>query len=340
MAKIIDPEITQTRKAHHIDLAFLSQTADNLSDGRFYYEPILSAHPQEDLPSFPFLRKKMKAPIWISSMTGGTEAAYRINTNLAKVCREFGLGMGLGSCRPLLESNDRFKDFDLRPIIGDDSPFYANLGIAQLEELIDRKAEDKILDLVHRLRADGLIIHVNPLQEWLQPEGDTFQRPPIETILHLLDVLDIPLIVKEVGQGMGPESLRALLKLPLEAVDFGAFGGTNFAKLELLRASEETRELYEPISLVGHTANEMVEFVNDICEQGNTEINCKQIIISGGVQDFLHGYYLINKICLPAVYGQASAFLKYANGDYEVLKSFTQKQIKGLALANSVLKLK
>ncbi len=104
-------------------------------------------------------------------MTGGTEMARHINRNLAEACAEFGLGMGLGSCRPLLEGNERFEDFDLRPIIGADRPLYANLGVAQLEELFAAKEGQRIVDLVGSIQADGLIVHVNPLQEWFRPRA-------------------------------------------------------------------------------------------------------------------------------------------------------------------------
>src|SRR5690606_7709496 len=112
--------------------------------------------------------------LWISSMTGGTKEALQINRNLAQAANEFGLGFGLGSCRSLLTENTRFHEFDLRSMIGDELPFFANLGVAQVEELIAKKELNRLHDMVEKLRADGLIIHINPLQEWFQPEGDRF----------------------------------------------------------------------------------------------------------------------------------------------------------------------
>ena len=175
-------------------------------------------------------------------MTGGTDMARIINRNLAQACGEFGFGMGLGSCRQLLYSNEHFDDFNVRPLMGDDVPLFANLGIAQLEILIERNETSLITKLITKLNADGLIIHVNPMQEWLQPEGDRFKKPPIETIKTIVDRLDCPLIVKEVGQGFGYESIKALLQLPLAAVDFAAAGGTSFSKLELLRGVTEQQK--------------------------------------------------------------------------------------------------
>jgi len=121
---------------------------------------------------------------------------------------------------------------------------------------------DRIRTLLDKLRADGLVVHVNPIQEWCQPEGDRIVRPPIETIRELLEFADYPVIIKEVVQGMGPRSLRALLKLPIEAIEFAAFGGTNFAMVELMRADPQAREFYQPLSFVGHDAEEMTDTVN------------------------------------------------------------------------------
>lgn len=327
-----------SRKKDHIELALKSQS--NQTDSRFYYEPILSGHPTEALAPIEFLGKKMLSPIWISSMTGGTEIAGIINKNLAKACAEFGLGMGLGSTRKLLFSNEYFDDFNLRHIIGDAQPFFANLGIAQVEQLIEEKATDKIEALVAQLHADGIFLHINPFQEWLQPEGDIIKRPPLETIQQLLETAKYKIIVKEVGQGMGYESLKALFQLPLAAVDFAAHGGTNFSKIELLRSNPEKQQLFENLVSIGHSAEEMVLMTNQIIAELGEKMRCKEVIISGGVQSFLDGYYLINKINTKAVYGQGSAFLQHARGDYETLRQFVKSQIEGLKLANAFLKVK
>ena len=329
------------RKKDHINLAFQSKTGLSRLDQRFYYEPMMSAHPsQNDTKDFPFLGKTLRSSLWVSSMTGGTEKAFTINQNLAKACREFGMGMGLGSCRSLLYSDERIKDFDFRKIIGDDLPLYANLGIAQIEELLASEEVFRITDLIKKLATDGLIVHINPMQEWLQPEGDRFQHPPIATLQSLLKKLPkLKIIVKEVGQGFGPESLKALLQMPLAAIEFGAAGGTNFAKLEMLR-NELAAESYAPLANIGHSAAEMVDFVNELQQSLGKKCRCPAIIISGGIQNFLDGYHLINKINIPAIYGQASAFLKHAQGDYQVLQSFIQKQMEGYDLAKAFLKMR
>jgi len=332
----------EERKKDHIELAFKSQIGIDRLDKRFDYEPLFAAHPVKGAPygAIPFLGKTMQAPVWVSSMTGGTKMANTINHNLAKVCGAFGMGMGLGSCRGLLYSDEYLKDFAVRPLIGDDLPLYANLGIAQLEQLIDQNELYRINQLLDKLAADGLIIHINPFQEWMQPEGDKYTKSPLETIRTILEKMDIKIIVKEVGQGMGYQSLKALLQLPLEAVDFAASGGTNFSMVELLRSDSAQQEAYDNLAHVGHSATSMVEDCNRIKTELGNKMLCKQLIISGGVKDFLDGYYLIEKANFSAIYGQASGFLKHAQEDYDTLYQHVERQIEGLKLAKAYLKVR
>lgn len=333
-----DDPLAASRKKDHIQLAFQSQTLATELDNRFFYEPLLSAHPEAgSWPPFSFLGKKMAVPLWVSSMTGGTALARHINQHLARACGEFGMGMGLGSCRQLLFSDEYLDDFMVRPLIGDAYPLYANLGIAQIEQLLAKGETERIDLLLHKLQADGLIVHVNPMQEWMQPEGDRLKYPPIDTIRTLLENATYPVIVKEVGQGMGWNSLRALLQLPLAAIDFGAAGGTNFARLELLRSTPQTAQAFQPLALTGHTFTDMTDMCNDLVRELGPNVQCPQLIISGGVKHYLDGFYAIKKSTLPAVYGQASAFLEHARGDYDTLRQFVQIQIKGLEMANAYL---
>ncbi len=336
-----DDPTAASRKRDHIELAFRSKVDAAQLDPRFHYEPLLSAHPAPgSLPPLQFLGKTLRAPLWVSSMTGGTDWARTINANLARACAEFGMGMGLGSCRSLLHGNDTLSDFDVRDTIGNDLPLYANLGIAQLEQLIHRGELQRAGDVVSKLRADGLIIHVNPLQEWLQPEGDRFLQSPLETIAMVLEQIPVNIIVKEVGQGMGPESLRALLQMPLAAIDFAAAGGVNFALLELLRSSPADQEAWEPMAHVGHSAVDMAAMLQTLLAELGDTVQCRQVIISGGIRNFLDGYYLIQKVSVPAVYGQASGFLQHARGDYSALQQYVATQIRGLEIARAYLRVK
>lgn len=341
MALSTEDPTAESRKQDHIELAFQSQVEEHSLDKRFNYEPLLSGHPQgNEWKKFSFLGKEMGAPMWVSSMTGGTELAGTINKNLARACKDFGMGMGLGSCRSLLFDNTHLSDFAIRPLIGNDLPMFANLGIAQLEQLLDNQQGQLITDLVKKLEADGLIIHVNPMQEWLQPEGDRFKHAPLDTIKRVLDLVNFPVIVKEVGQGMGRESLKSLLQLPLAAIDFAANGGTNFAKLELLRSDKNQFATFKKLALLGHSAEEMVAITNELIVELGDKALCQEIIVSGGVKDFLDGYYLTEKLCVPAIYGQASAFLAQARGAYEPLQQYIEQQIRGLSLAKAFLTVK
>lgn len=330
---------TASRKDSHVDLALQSQIRE--TDPRFYYEPMLTAHPKEnDTWETSFGNKTMKFPIWISSMTGGTDKTNEINKRLATTAGKYGLGMGVGSARIAIEDPSKEKDFDLRKFMGDDVPFYLNFGIAQIEKWLTEGSIDKLTGLRERLNADGFIIHVNPLQEWMQPEGDRLKNSPLITIQRFLQkTSSAPLIIKEVGQGFGPESMRALLMLPLMAIEFAAAGGTNFSKIELDRDEAKSKFMRSFVG-VGQTAEEMITILNRLSEVLGTGKLCNNVIVSGGIRDFLDGYYFIQKSKVNAIYGQASGFLKYAMQSQEALDEYAYYQTQGLLLARTYLKIK
>lgn len=328
----LSDELAQ-RKESHLDLAFKAQAGVQTLDQRFNYEPLFFAHPQPtDSWSHKFLGRDLDFPLWVSSMTGGTEKAGMINKRLAKLCGKFKLGMGLGSCRPLLNGDERLSDFSLREFMGN-QPLLANLGIAQIEELQDENRTSLIHQLVKKLSADGLIIHINPLQEWLQPEGDRFKRSPLETIRRLLDEgLEYPVIVKEVGQGMGPKSLKALLDLPIAGIEFGAYGGTNFSKLEGLRGQVNEEKL--KFTQVGHSADEMVEVLNALPTRN------KEFIISGGIRCVLDGFALKQSMKSNALIGMAASFLGPAMESEAALEDYFLNAREALMTAKGLLSLK
>lgn len=336
MSKILSSpdslELAQ-RKQDHIELTHKSVTTASSVDERFNYEPLFFTHPNShDTWPTKFLGFQFNFPIWVSSMTGGSAKSHLINANLARLCGEFKLGMGLGSCRPLLSNPDRLKDFAVRKYLGD-QPLFANIGLAQLEELSFSKKLSVMHEMVNALEANGLVVHINPLQEWFQPNGDKFTRSPIETIQILLDSAKYPVIVKEVGQGMGPKSLKALLDLPIAAIEFGAFGGTNFSMLESQRSSENIN-YKKPFINVGHTAEEMVGFLNALPNKG------KEFIVSGGVRNVLDGYALMSKLNSASLLGMASAFLEPAQKDYEELRSEFIQMKDALLVGKSILTFK
>ncbi len=323
----------ESRKKDHINLAYQAQMFEQEVSELFHYEPILVSNQLPELEKTKFLGKELSLPLWVSSMTGGTKEAQNINKNLALACKEFGMGMGLGSCRPLLESKERLADFDVRDIIGENLPLMTNLGIAQVEKLLEESAVDKIIELVANLRADGLMLHVNPLQELMQPEGDIYLKPPLETIQELLEKVDFPVFVKEVGQGMGPKSLDALLETNIAGIEFGALGGTNFSLIELMRSDDMVMEQMSDFASIGHTAADMVGFLNEL---PLSMVQQKELIISGGVKP-LSGFYLKQQLAAPAIIGMAFQFLKYAREDYSQLKKYVTLIKRSLQIAEKLL---
>jgi isopentenyl-diphosphate delta-isomerase len=332
------------RKDDHIKLALASQTAAGKYQQGFHYEPMFSSHELalSDSKGLErnFLGKTLKAPLWISSMTGGGSLSGELNKVFAEACAEFGLGMGLGSCRPVLEDPKSFDDFNVRSIIGPDLPLLSNIGHAQAEQLLLNGEIVKLDEMNQRLSCDALILHINPLQEWFQPEGDRFKLSSYELIQRMLDKIQTPLVVKEVGQGMGPRSLKALIELGVAGIEFGAFGGTNFSKLEVLRSKDFSAEQeIDPLCLVGHTAEQMVGYLNDL-KNGDAQRNkaLPMIIISGGIKNYLHGYELMQTLQSESMYAQAGMLLKKARESKESLFKYIQGQINGLLIAQAYLK--
>ncbi|MGE3610185.1 MAG: isopentenyl-diphosphate delta-isomerase [Bacteriovoracaceae bacterium] len=321
-----------TRKGAHIELAAQAQTSIHEIDERFNYEPLFFTHPNVDEKwEVKFLNTLFDYPLWISSMTGGTLHAANINQNLAKLVGKYNLGMGLGSCRSLLSGNERVQDFAVRKYLGD-RPLYANLGIAQLEEIVFNDKIDDVHQMVKSLEATGIIIHLNPLQEWFQPEGDRYKVSPILTLTRFLEKTSYPVIVKEVGQGMGPKSLKALLDLPIVAIELAGFGGTNFSLLESLRGHENQGK--KPFIQVGHSTREMITFLNAL------PTNNKEFIISGGIKNILDGYELKTKMKANSVIGMAQSYLIPAMQSFESLEQHFLSMREGLLVAKALLEVK
>ena len=142
---------TSERKADHIQLALQGQR--NQEDRRFYYEPLFGHQNFAEIDlSLEFLGKSFRAPLWVSSMTGGTSSARVINARLAETVARFGLGMGLGSLRPLLDGRQAFADFHVRPLLGPECCLFGNIGIVQVDELLEKNQINCLLDLVQETR--------------------------------------------------------------------------------------------------------------------------------------------------------------------------------------------
>ncbi|NOT36465.1 MAG: type 2 isopentenyl-diphosphate Delta-isomerase [Saprospiraceae bacterium] len=324
------------RKDDHIELAFESNTPVSMADPRFDYNPIHGVHPEEGQTwQVRWGKYDFDYPVWVSSMTGGAIRAKTINQNLARLCKDYSLGMGLGSCRKLIDNRDSIADFQVRKYIST-QPLYANLGIAQCQQWLKDGKESYIREIMSITESDGLIVHINPMQEWMQAEGDRIKESPLNTIKRMLDSFDFPIIVKEVGQGMSYTALKALSQLSVEAIEFGAFGGTNFALLEMLRDKEQERNVFEPFCKIGHTAEQMVQSMNQILSEKES-LQCSQIIISGGIKSFLDAYYYLSMSNVNSIYGMASALLAPAMESYESLQKYFTLQMQGLLLSKSYL---
>ncbi len=181
--------------------------------------------------------RRLAAPLLISCMTGGTSAARTINARLAAVAQRCGLAMGLGSGRALIESPESLATFDVRAE-APDVLLFANLGAVQLNK---GYALAQCRRLVESLRADALVLHLNPLQEALQPEGDTCFRGLLEKIGNLCAEAEFPIVVKEVGWGIGAGEVRRLFDAGVAAVDVAGAGGTSWSEVERYRVAEPWR---------------------------------------------------------------------------------------------------
>jgi isopentenyl-diphosphate delta-isomerase len=182
-------------------------------------------------------RRRLRAPVLVSCMTGGTPAAARINLTLARVAQELGLAMGLGSGRVLLEHPDLKPTFAVRQV-APDVLLLANLGAVQLNHGYDAAACRRLVD---ELEADVLVLHLNPLQEALQQGGNTDFAGLTERIHRLCRELEVPVVVKEVGWGLAPDVVLDLLAAGVAAVDVAGAGGTSWSEVERHRLGTHPR---------------------------------------------------------------------------------------------------
>ncbi|MBN1249426.1 MAG: type 2 isopentenyl-diphosphate Delta-isomerase, partial [Anaerolineae bacterium] len=170
-------------------------------------------------------------PLLIASMTGGTPQSGVLNRILAEAAAASGIGMGLGSTRVMLENPAVAHTFQVRKF-APDIFLLANLGAVQLNHGYGIDACRRLVDLTE---ANGLYLHLNPLQEALQPEGDTQFSGLLKRIEALCTVLSVPVVVKEVGWGLSAEVARQLIEAGVAALDVAGAGGTSWSQVELHR---------------------------------------------------------------------------------------------------------
>jgi isopentenyl-diphosphate Delta-isomerase len=233
---------TVSRKAEHIRINVEEDVAAKGVDPGFdRWRFRHAALPEIDLDDVDLrtelLGKQAGAPILVSCMTGGTDEARQINLRLAAAAQSRRLPMGLGSCRVLLENPDVLPTFAVRST-APDVLLLANLGAVQLNRGV---GSDDCRRLLEMLEADALVLHLNPLQEALQPEGDTCFAGLLEKIARLCSALPAPVIVKEVGWGIAEDLVVALLAAGVAAVDVAGAGGTSWSEVERHRIGDPVR---------------------------------------------------------------------------------------------------
>ncbi len=235
-------DATPSRKAEHLRINIERDvTAKGVASG---FDALAFEHralPEIDFDEVDASRelfgRRLEAPLLVSCMTGGTPAARAINATLAAVAQRRGLAMGLGSGRALIESPGSLATFDVRAEARD-VLLFANLGAVQLNK---GYAIAQCRRLVESLRADALVLHLNPLQEALQSEGDTCFRGLLRRIGDLCAEADFPIVVKEVGWGIAAEDVRRLFDAGVAAVDVAGAGGTSWSEVERHRLTEPWR---------------------------------------------------------------------------------------------------
>ncbi len=180
--------------------------------------------------------KTLRAPLFVSAMTGGTESARFINRNLARAAQMVGLAMSVGSQRAALDNGRLASTYQVRDV-APDVFLFANLGAVQLNY---GYGLDECRRAVEMIQADGLILHLNPLQECLQADGNTDFRGLLAKIEEICQKLSYPVMVKEVGWGISETVARQLAEIGVQAIDVAGAGGTSWSKVEKYRAPTET----------------------------------------------------------------------------------------------------
>ena len=230
----------ERRKADHIRINLDEDVGfDRLTVGFEQYRFIHQALPELDLKAISLatrlFHKSLQAPVLISSMTGGTGQARQINLNLAQAAQHYGVAMGLGSQRAGIQHPEVADTFKVRSV-APDILLFANLGAVQLNYSY---TIDHCRRAVEMIEADALILHLNPLQEALQADGNWDWAGLLDKIAAVTRQLPVPVIAKEVGWGISGALARQLADAGVAAVDVAGAGGTSWSQVELYRAPTE-----------------------------------------------------------------------------------------------------
>lgn len=296
----------ERRKAEHLRINLEKDVRfPRLRTGLERYRFVHNALPEISLEQVDtttkFLGKELGLPLLISSITGGTEEAQRINAHLAEGAQIARIAMGLGSLRAALETPQLANSFRIRSL-APDILLFANLGAAQLKTGLGPDDCQRAVDLTE---ADALIIHLNPLQEALQIDGDTDWRGVLASIERVCQRLDVPVVAKEVGWGISAHVARQLASAGVSAIDVAGAGGTSWSQVEMHRApTEQLRRLCEQFADWGiPTAESLVE--------ARAALPDMPLVASGGLRS---GTDLAKVLALGAdLGGIAGPFLQAAN---------------------------
>jgi isopentenyl-diphosphate Delta-isomerase len=230
---------TSRRKIEHLKLCAESPVESrNVSAG---FEDVTLVHralPELNMDkldlSVDLLGKRLKAPFLIASITGGHPDTISVNSALAAAAEELGVGIGVGSQRAAIDDPAQEESFKVVREKAPNAFVYGNVGAAQIREY----GIDGVEKLVEMIDADALAIHLNFLQEAIQPEGDRDATGCLDMIREICSVLDTPVIIKETGAGISREDALLLQKAGVSAIDVGGAGGTSWAGVEVYRARE------------------------------------------------------------------------------------------------------
>ncbi len=316
----------EQRKADHIRINLEEDVSfERLTVGFERYRLVHQALPELDLaeidPATTFLGKPLKAPLLISCMTGGTDQARQINRNLAAAAQQFGIAMGLGSQRAGLvhpDKADTFKVRDLAP----DILLLANLGAVQLNY---GYGVDECRRAVDMIQADALVLHLNPLQEAVQPEGDVNFAGLAKKIEAVCRQIEVPVVAKEVGWGISERAARLLIDAGVAAIDVAGSGGTSWSQVEMHRApSDLHRRVAAAFRDWGIPTSESIQMVRRVAPE-------LPLIASGGLRS---GIDIAKSIALGAnIGGMAGPFLKAAAVSVDAACETAEETIRVLRIA-------
>ncbi len=299
-----------SRKSDHIRINLEEDVRSSITTGLENYHFIHEALPELDLDqvdlSQTLFKKHLRAPILISSMTGGTGEATQINRVLAEAAQEAGIAMGVGSQRAALEEQQTTDTFQVRQV-APDILLFANLGAVQLNY---GYTVDHCRRAVEMIEADALILHLNPLQEAIQPEGDVCFSGLVDKIAAVCSALPVPVIAKEVGWGISEKAARLLADAGVAAIDVAGAGGTSWSQVEMHRTQDETlARIAAAFRGWGIPTAESIQMVRKAAPE-------VKVFASGGIHN---GVDIAKSIALGACLGgMAGPFLKAAVQSLEV----------------------